>query len=74
MAISGVVTNGTGHLPVQVNGKDFATLNVTPDAEPSFTRTDATALTDEETGALRRIVVLVSGCFELAARLGAPVS
>ncbi len=73
MAISGIVTNGAGSLPVEVNGKPFATLNVSSNGEPSFTGLDGQPLTDEQVAALRSVVTLVGGSFDLFGRLSAPV-
>ena len=72
VSMSGQFTETSGTLNIRINGDQFATIT-TDGATTTITRTDGTALTDEEYSAVNGVFQLQSGAFLAFDQMLAPV-
>lgn len=72
VSMSGQFTETSGTLNIRINGDQFATIT-TDGATTTITRTDGTALTDEEYAAVNGVFELQAGAFIAFDQMLAPV-
>ncbi len=70
---AGSVTDGAGTVDIEVNGELFATVTVSPEAEPVFTGADGQPLSGDELEALRDIFVVIGGGISFFGELIDPI-